>query len=205
MKLIEMLFMVLVLSLSLSAMAEDHGGGGHGESGGHEEKKDAHGSGDKGEHGGEAQAPSKSMEWVKLNTVLTTLAAKVTSLQADVKELIKKKKTIKDRAQLEMIWEEINTKHKELDESVRQYQKESNRARFEFPDKGSIIQKKYHYVRMKSIDELENEVGIEAKLTHSVDQVQRVYRGVPKNKPTPTPTPEGYVPSPTPDRIKVRF
>lgn len=210
MKLINIFLLAVSLSsYSSIALSNEHeeAPAEHGE----EKKADAHGGGEHGggEHGsgekeGAPTAASKSQEWIRLNTVITSLASKVTTLQADIKDLIKKKRATSNRAQLDIIWEEISAKHKELEDAVRQYMKEANRARFDFPDKGSMLQKKYRYVRMKSIDEMESEVGIEAKLTHGVDQVQRVYRGVPKNTPVPTPTP-GIKPTPTPDRIKVQF
>lgn len=136
----------------------------------------AAGSGGGGEGGGAKKEEAKALpEWVEIQSRLQTLRAKIAAKDRAVRDLIKEKEHAKDPRRSHEIVTNMTNEHRELREATEEYDRQLNLLRYRFPEKGLKEQQRYKRVDVKSLDELEKQVGMEARLKQVTGKVQRQY------------------------------
>lgn len=156
----------------MSASAEDHGapppaeGHGGGEGGGEHEAKAKE---------GESKAPP---EWLALQNDLNTLKAKIKGKQDSIVKLIEEKKHSPD-SHLKEITHSLSSEYKELEKLNEEYEKKRTVLMFRYPERGKDPDRKYNRMKLKSLEEMEAQAGIDSQLDQNMELMKKQF---PKRK-----------------------
>ena len=183
-KFIFMLFVPIVFSsiISLISMAEDHGGGHEAApaAGGHEAAPEA------GGHGGgsEAAKPAagQQADWIDMQNKISILEGRLFQKKDTVSRLIQEKQHLPANSpRARELSKELSKEHSELQKAIEEYEKESTIYRFRYPDRGSNRDKKPVPVEKKTIEQIEQELGLEGRLTRNMQKLRGQYIAPSKN------------------------
>lgn len=103
-------------------------------------------------------------KWAEHAANLNTLSAKLAHGEEEIKKLIEHKQHTDNPEELREIVNQIASKHKELEEVSRDYEKERLHVRFQHPDRAETGERKYERFTLKSVKEIENEMGMDGRL-----------------------------------------
>lgn len=104
-----------------------------------------------------------------------TYSRQIQALEAEVKELIAQRRHTRDPEQLKSIIDTIAAKHKELEEVADKHEKEWAHMRFRHPEQAEIVKGQYVRYKIKSIQAMESELGMDGKLDRIKQQVMVVF------------------------------
>lgn len=104
-----------------------------------------------------------------------TQLAQIRALEKGIQDLIESKRKTTDPARLAIIANDLVARHKELTEAIRSYDKEALHVRFKHPDRSDAGDRKYVRVRIRSLEEMENEFGLDGRLNRVKARVQRIF------------------------------
>lgn len=122
-----------------------------------------------------------SGDWMVHASKLKEKLATINQIESEIEKNIEIKNTKKgseSAAALDLIVE----KHKELKKAFEEYNKIRNHIRFEHPEQGDSTERNYRNVRLKSLEEFEDAVGIYGKLDRIQRKLKKVYN-IEKPKP----------------------
>jgi hypothetical protein len=124
-------------------------------------------------------------EWAQRTSKLNIQDQKIKDATAKLQKLIQAKNSgqkIRDEKNVEVnVLDEITTTYKELKTNVDEYSVGKDELRFRFPEEGVVIERQYVPLRLKSLDEIEREIGIEGtlvRLKNKTDKKYEVFIGV---------------------------
>lgn len=169
---IKLLFFILLFSSVTYAE-----GGGHetpAESGGHGAAEGGHGGAEGGGHGG--AKPAALPEWVQLQARVATLKAKLAAKEKVVSDLILAKDKEKDAAQSREIVKNIAKEHRELKTMAEEYEQQLSLLKYRFPEKGMLSERSYKRHEVRSLEEMENEVGLSGNLEKTIRMMRQQYQ-----------------------------
>ncbi|MBX2987837.1 MAG: hypothetical protein KF802_08055 [Bdellovibrionaceae bacterium] len=147
---------ILLLSLPMQSSRANEGGG--------EKKEEA------------KKEEAKSVpEWVELQSRLQTLKARIAGKEKTMQELIQAKQHAKDPAQLNQIVKDLKREHHEFQEMAEEYERSRNVLRYRYPEKGLKDGRTYERVNVRSLDDMENQVGLEGSLRRTIGKIRRQY------------------------------
>lgn len=101
--------------------------------------------------------------------------AKINGKEASVIALLKQKQKESDPAKVSEIIKLLQTEHTELKQLIKEYDNQLNVLKYRFPERGSSFDRKYKRFSSKSLDQMEQAVGVEKHLRDSHKNVKRVY------------------------------
>jgi hypothetical protein len=107
---------------------------------------------------------------------LTLIATKMAKLESEINELIARKRHTSDAEALKPIISEMTAKHLELTKMSEQYVDEKRHIRFKHPEKHDSAERKYTRYRLRSLSEMETEIGLEGKLDRMKKRLTSIYR-----------------------------
>ncbi len=134
-----------------------------------------------------AEAPSSNAdkEWAQRTSKLNILDQKIKDETTKLQKLIQAKNSgqkIRDEKNVEVdVLGEITKTYKELKTNVDEYVVGKDELRFRFPEEGVVIERRYVPLRLKSLDEIEREIGIDGtliRLKNKSDKKYEVFIGV---------------------------
>lgn len=167
---VKVLMAILLIGFSNSAMAEEHGAPAeeHGE-------KPAEGSG--GEQGA-AAAPVKNLTpWVEVEAKIQELAAKVKTKQTNLSLLFEEKnKLVNNSPELKAKVQEIVKEHAEMRKLAEEHQKQVSLLKYRFPERNAKAGRKYDRFEIKSVDDMEQAMGVDGKLSRNIRKVRSQYQ-----------------------------
>ncbi len=177
------LFLILTSLSFYSAWAEDHGGGHeapaaeeHGGGGEHGEAKAEGG-------GGHGEPKVTLAPWVEVENKIQELYSKIKSKESTVTHLLEEKDHLPNNSpQLQHAVKEIVSEHKELRRLIEEYQKQVSILKYRFPERNAKQVRNYERFEVKSIDEMEQALGIDGKLSRNMKKMRRQYK---PNEPEP--------------------
>ena len=102
--------------------------------------------------------------WPEHSARLPAFAKKLEDLEKETKELLEQKKAAEEPAALRDIIKQLSEKEKAMAEAAKAYEAERLHIRFKHPDRADVIERQYVHYKLKSLDELENEIGIDGRL-----------------------------------------
>jgi hypothetical protein len=114
-------------------------------------------------------------QWARHEVNLKGYQLQIIHGEDELRELIAKKKQIRDPKERDEILKEIIKKNAELRKSFHELKAEEEHIRFQHPEKGDDTVRKYRHLRLKSIEELENEVGVDGQLSRLKSKVKNKY------------------------------
>jgi hypothetical protein len=118
---------------------------------------------------------SKASDWARHEVNLKGYASRIRNMQEDIQALIIKKSQNKNPVVRDEILKEIILKNQELQKTYQDYKAEKEHIRFEHPEQGDKTERKYRHLKLKSLEELENEVGIDGQLSRLKRKVEDTY------------------------------
>ena len=113
--------------------------------------------------------------WGEHHMRMNASAARIGQLEEDLKELIKEKKHAEEPAELRVITQNIADKYAEIEKLYKERHTEELHIRFQHPEKGDDEKREYTRVKLKSLEELENDFGLDARLNRVQAQIRRTY------------------------------
>ena len=153
----------------------------HANDGGHDAPKtDEHGG---GEHG--TPTPKTEMpEWVEMQSILMGMETRILQKQVSIKKLIEEKEHVKPGSPaIKLIIEELVSESRELQKIIIDYEKESTQFKYRFPERGAKADRTYQPLDSKTLREIEQELGLDGRLTRNLNKVRAQYK--PKKKEAP--------------------
>lgn len=95
--------------------------------------------------------------------------------------MIAHKNEEKEDAKLKPMLAALKKEYEELEKYYKDLEEEKRHVRFEHPDQGVEIERKYRAYKIRSIEDMENEIGTEGRLSRLKSKVLRKYG----TEPTP--------------------
>lgn len=134
----------------------------------------------------DAPSPAPSEEPRSSEESYATVAARVQGLEAKIKSSegeIQKLLQEKAAAKPERVGEitvEVQHLHNKMQEQIREYDQQRSLLKYRYPDKGRTDKRVYERIDLKSLKQMEEEVGLSSALKRSLDKVRKHY-GQPSN------------------------
>lgn len=101
--------------------------------------------------------------------------AKINGKEASIISLLKEKQKETDPAKVSEIIKLLQSEHTEMKQLIKDYDRQLNVLKYRFPEKGSSFERKYKRFSSKSLDQMEQAVGVEKYLNESRENIKRVY------------------------------
>lgn len=129
-----------------------------------------------------ADAPSKSgsggtPEWVEVQNRLQALKARLATKETQVKGLIRDSQTSRDK----QVFEDLKQAHAELRQMGEEYEKLRHQLRYRFPERGMSVERRYQRIEVKSLSEMETQVGMESQLQGNLERIRRQFQSESSN------------------------
>jgi hypothetical protein len=118
--------------------------------------------------------------WFQTEARIGELVAKVKAKEDSLEKLIQVKKSLKEGApQTKSTIEQIVKEHKELEELVGEYNKNLNLLKYRFPERGMKMERNYKKKEVQSVDNIEQAIGIDTKLSRSLNKARTQFGSSP--------------------------
>lgn len=112
-----------------------------------------------------AYAPSVlARPWSEHNNHLGSMARQLVSTEHEIQELIERKGHTVDPKQVAEIMRSIAERHRSLVKTSKDYEEERQHVRFEHPERNDQLDRKYVRHEVKSVEEMESGLSIDARL-----------------------------------------
>lgn len=151
---------IFCLLLTLVAQSQEGGGGS--------EKK------------AEAPPPAKNPEWMDLSTEIQTLRSKIKLKEDALRKLITEKQETSDPKRAQEIIKEMVSEHRELQKTIDAYESKKSRLKYRYPEAGLLKEREYERIEQKTLEQMENQMGLEAHAQKSLIKIRKKY-----NRPDP--------------------
>ena len=166
-----MVKILLLVSLSFTGFFS------HGAEEGGGEKKVEKSEGKEGDKGG------NNPEWLDLENKLSELSTKIKAKKENMEKLFEEKNKLpSDSPQVKPLIADIVRHHKELTALAEQYEKKQNLFLYRFPERGTKGVRHYDRIEIKSVEEMEDQMGLDGKLSRNVKKMRAKYGEEPKPK-----------------------
>lgn len=147
-----------------------------------EAKEEKHGEGGAAAGGEVTESQKKQMnEAMELQSKVQALQAKIKSKEDSINKLIEEKNHTKDPDKVKEIIGEMVTEHKEMSKMIEEYEQNRSLLRYRYPEKGYSGTRSYERMEVKPLDQMENQMSVEAKLKRNLKTVRSQF-GEPDGK-----------------------
>jgi hypothetical protein len=143
--------------------------------------------------------------WTEHESRLTSLTAKIRSLEKEISELIVHKQTLESTERVRLVTQQISYKHSDLAKVIRDYESERLHVRFQHPDRDLEGERQYMAVKLKSLDEIADAFGLDGRLDRIRRHVEVVFPAVKEEAPAASRAPAAISDEEdeTPEQIKL--
>ncbi|NUM59691.1 MAG: hypothetical protein HUU56_13710 [Bdellovibrionaceae bacterium] len=117
----------------------------------------------------------RNKEWMDLTSQISGLKTKIKSKEESIKEIIKHKHHAKSKAEAEHAVNNLKEEHKELMKLEEEYNQNIQLMKYRYPDVGLTEKRKYERVKVKSLEDYEEQMTLEGKIKQSVQKIQEHY------------------------------
>lgn len=114
-------------------------------------------------------------ELLALEKQVAATAAKVAGKEASVMSLIKQKKAETDPAKVAETIKLLQQEHNDLKQLIKEHDSQLTVLKYRFPERGSTYDRKYKRFSSKSLEQMEQAVGVEKHLYDARKKVKKVY------------------------------
>lgn len=117
-------------------------------------------------------------EWVELQGRIGMLESKVNAKQTNINRLIEEKKKLPaDSPRVPEIVKDLVSEYKEYRDAVLEYEKQSALLKYRFPERGLKEERQYEVIELKTLDEMEAQLGIDGRLDRNLKRMHQQYGG----------------------------
>lgn len=106
---------------------------------------------------------------------LTSDASKIRSIEKEIADLIDEKNKSQSADKSKLITEDIAFKYRDLEKQIKDYEEERAHVRFQHPEGHVGEAYQFQAARLKSLDEIKDSFGLDARLDRIKKQVQLIY------------------------------
>lgn len=121
-------------------------------------------------------------EAVELQGKVQALQAKVRTKTESINKLIEEKNHTKDPQRVKEIIAEMVTEHREMGKLIEEYEQNRSLLRYRYPEKGYSGSRNYERMEAKPLDQMENQMSVEAKLKRNLKTVRSQFVEPPGGK-----------------------
>lgn len=125
----------------------------------------------------------RTKEWSDVVSGLGSLKAKIASKEDTIKEIIHHKEHAKNKAEAEVLVNELLKEHKELSKLMEEYNSSAQLLKYRYPDVGITEKRKYEKLEMKSLDQYEESKTLEGQIKKTVTKLKSHYGVKDEKKP----------------------
>lgn len=111
-----------------------------------------------------AAVPAYARPWNEHQNHLNAAVRQMQMAEADIHHLIEEKRHTQDQAKIAQIMREIAERHRALEKTSKDYEEERMHVRFEHPERADQLEHQYVRHEMRSLEEMEDDVGIDGRL-----------------------------------------
>jgi hypothetical protein len=133
-----------------------------------------------------AEVPAASsraqQELMETEKQVSTLTAKVNAKQAAIDTLLKQKQVEKDPEKITELIKLLQQEHRDWSALIQEHNSKLNVLKYRFPERGASFERKYKRFNPRSLDQMEESVGIEKQLHLSREKVKKIYGVSEENK-----------------------
>jgi hypothetical protein len=153
-----------------------------------EKEKSGEGGKEAGKEGGKEKdelsgsQKKQADEATELQAKVQALQAKVRTKDENIRKLIEEKNETKDAAKVKEIIQQMVTEHKEMNTLIQEYEQNRSLLRYRYPEKGIHGARTYERMEAKPLEQIENQLSVEAKLNRTLKTVKSQY-----GEPAPDP------------------
>ncbi len=142
------------------------------------------------QHGGPAEQPGEKSgekgknlpEWVVVQGKIQTLEGKIGVLEVNLKKLLDEKAKMDSRnPELSALIKSLISMHRDLVQAVEDRNKQEGILKFRFPERAAKMDRSYQK-NVPSLEELEQEVGVDYKLSQMTTKLEKTYGRSPASK-----------------------
>lgn len=108
-------------------------------------------------------------------TKIPVLKRQTDDLENEIKHLIAEKREADEDAKVRTLTLEITEKYKVLKETGEKLEAETNIIRFHYPEQANSLDRQYVRFKLKTMHDLESEVGIDGKLDRIKQHVFNIF------------------------------
>lgn len=108
--------------------------------------------------------PADARPWNEHTNRLMTLSRQMENGEQEIHTLILEKRRTYDAKKVADILRQIEEKHKAIRKAWKDYEEERQHVRFEHPEKNDQLDKTYVRHELRSLEDLESDLGIDARL-----------------------------------------
>jgi hypothetical protein len=110
---------------------------------------------------------------------LQNMVTSISDIENEIKTLIHHKRSEHDRESQKHIMKEIEEKHKKLEEAYKKYNEEVNHVKYRHPEQGDMGERTYTVLKPRTLEQIENDVGLEGKLDRIRRKMEAQYHQAP--------------------------
>lgn len=118
----------------------------------------------------------KEEEWPKVQAEVAALKAKINQSEETIKKLNEDRLKTRDEEARAEIQKNIKTEYQNLKQIVKDYEERRNYFMYRFPEKGRTAAREYQRIELKSLDEIENQHSLEAKVSKAVKTMRGQFK-----------------------------
>ncbi len=115
-----------------------------------------------------------------------TQRTRIANLEDKIKEALTQKSRIKDAEQKELLLQQVRRDHQELKKIYQEYEELEREIRFRYPEKEDDDPRQYRLFRLRSLEQMEQELGLDGQLDSLRAKIRQKY---------PSPEKAGEAPS----------
>lgn len=128
--------------------------------------------------------PAFANDWSIHQSNLKGMIAKIRTHEKKIFELSEEKGKTRDPNRLNEIFVAIKGEHGKLKTAYKDFEAEKNHVRFEHPAEGDATEKKYHRYRLRTVEQIESEGGVDGRINQVSGTIRSTYQG--EGAPVPT-------------------
>ena len=114
-------------------------------------------------------------DYRKQSSIRNIAGDQIKKLKSEIKSLIVRKKQTKQKSQQNKIINKMVVLHEDLKKQTKIYNKQTQVLKYNFPARGERGKRKYLPMRVDTLDEIEQGVGIDSDLTRIRKKVEGKY------------------------------
>ncbi|MEQ1877947.1 MAG: hypothetical protein ABL958_14995 [Bdellovibrionia bacterium] len=122
------------------------------------------------------------------NKAILNLIGKIRAKETEIAELIVKKRTTTDQQEMSEILDKLAKSHKDFVKHHADLDKEEQHKKYEHPEQENAADRQYRAMRVKTLQEFEQEGGIDGRLTELKEKVKKKYGEPQSGQPAPQPS-----------------
>lgn len=117
----------------------------------------------------------RTKEWMDLSSQISGLKTKINGKEEAIKEIIKHKHHAKNKSEAEHAVQNLLKEHAELKKLQEEYNEKTQLMKYRYPDVGVTEKRKYERIKVKSIEDYEQMIGLESDVKKSVIKIKEHY------------------------------